>query len=168
MTDSSKRHCFSEEDGWISSTNHGYYGHNYSHHNQHGFVSRTLSFGTSYNRDFRSPFILSPGFGRFYDAIFEDHQPYFLQACFLCKRPLGDRDIFMYRFNLQNSSSYTMLINFSFLFSRFLSNNNNKQQRLTLFTSHGFHCRHHLHFRPHNPQHHLRPSKSIQLPCVVV
>ncbi|XP_047165424.1 FCS-Like Zinc finger 2-like [Vigna umbellata] len=95
MAGSSKRHCFSEEDGWISSTD--YSGHNYSHHSQHGFVSRTLGFGTFYNRGFRNPSILSPRSGRFYDARFEDHRPHFLQACFLCKKPLGDRDIFMYR-----------------------------------------------------------------------
>ncbi|XP_014520094.1 uncharacterized protein LOC106777089 [Vigna radiata var. radiata] len=97
MAGSSKRHCFSEEDGWISSTDPGYSGHNYSHHSQHGFVSRTLGFATFYNRGFRSPSILSPRSGRFYDARFEDHQPHFLEACFLCKKPLGDRDIFMYR-----------------------------------------------------------------------
>ncbi|KAJ9707049.1 hypothetical protein PVL29_002166 [Vitis rotundifolia] len=40
----------------------------------------------------------SPRSARFYDARFEDHQPHFLEACFLCNKPLGDnRDIFMYR-----------------------------------------------------------------------
>ena len=38
----------------------------------------------------------SPRSGRFYDARCEEH--HFLEACFLCKKPLGDnRDIFMYR-----------------------------------------------------------------------
>ncbi|KAG4188400.1 hypothetical protein ERO13_A08G161500v2, partial [Gossypium hirsutum] len=45
--------------------------------------------------------VFSPRFTRFYDARFEDHhyhQPHFLDACFLCKKPLGgNRDIFMYR-----------------------------------------------------------------------
>ncbi|WJZ82606.1 hypothetical protein VitviT2T_002350 [Vitis vinifera] len=40
----------------------------------------------------------SPRSARFYDARFEDHQPHFLEACFLCNKPLGDnRDIYMYR-----------------------------------------------------------------------
>ncbi|ESW28604.1 hypothetical protein PHAVU_002G003100 [Phaseolus vulgaris] len=96
MAGSSKRHCFSEEDD--GSTSYMDSGHNHFHHNQHGFVSRTLGYGTFYNRSFRSPSILSPRSGRFYDARFEDHQPHFLEACFLCKKPLGDnRDIFMYR-----------------------------------------------------------------------
>ncbi|XXG59179.1 hypothetical protein AAC387_Pa04g1305 [Persea americana] len=35
---------------------------------------------------------------RFYDARFENNQPHFLEACFLCKKTLGgNRDIFMYR-----------------------------------------------------------------------
>ena len=89
-----KRHCFSEEDD----VEPGYSGHNHFHHYQHGFISRTLGYGTFYNRRVRSHSIFSPRSGRFYDARFEDHQPHFLQACSLCKKPLGDnRDIFMYR-----------------------------------------------------------------------
>lgn len=43
----------------------------------------------------------SPRSARFYDARFEDHQPHFLEACFLCNKPLGDnRDIYMYRLDL--------------------------------------------------------------------
>ncbi|XP_059299204.1 FCS-Like Zinc finger 1-like [Lycium ferocissimum] len=35
---------------------------------------------------------------RLYDARFEEEQPHFLEACFLCKKSLGhNRDIFMYR-----------------------------------------------------------------------
>ncbi|XP_059299205.1 FCS-Like Zinc finger 1-like [Lycium ferocissimum] len=35
---------------------------------------------------------------RLYDARFKEKQPHFLEACFLCKKPLGhNRDIFMYR-----------------------------------------------------------------------
>ncbi|XP_015939345.1 FCS-Like Zinc finger 3 [Arachis duranensis] len=44
----------------------------------------------------------SPRSNIFYYAGCEHHyeQPYFLQACFLCKKPLGqNRDIFMYRGN---------------------------------------------------------------------
>ncbi|GAB2273652.1 hypothetical protein Dimus_008434 [Dionaea muscipula] len=43
----------------------------------------------------------SPRSGRVFDPRFENHHhhlPYFLEACFLCKKPLGgNRDIFMYR-----------------------------------------------------------------------
>lgn len=40
----------------------------------------------------------SPRSGWVYDARLEDHQPHFLESCFLCKKPLGDgKDIFMYR-----------------------------------------------------------------------
>ncbi|XP_054781700.1 FCS-Like Zinc finger 3 [Prosopis cineraria] len=38
----------------------------------------------------------------FYYGGFEDHrdEPHFLEACFLCRKPLGlNRDIFMYRGN---------------------------------------------------------------------
>lgn len=35
--------------------------------------------------------------GRFYDARFEGHQPHFLEACHLCNKPLGNKDIYMYR-----------------------------------------------------------------------
>ncbi|MED6179992.1 hypothetical protein PIB30_006109 [Stylosanthes scabra] len=79
-----------------------------------GVVSRSMTMGygyaTSYSRtslrNLSSPSssssssssLSSPRSGRFYDARFEDHQPHFLQACFLCKKPLSDnRDIFMYR-----------------------------------------------------------------------
>lgn len=35
--------------------------------------------------------------GRFFNGRYEEQQPHFLDACFLCKKPLGNRDIFMYR-----------------------------------------------------------------------
>lgn len=43
--------------------------------------------------------VFSPRSGRFFDARFEEsHSPHFLEACFLCRKPLGgNRDIFMYR-----------------------------------------------------------------------
>ncbi|CAJ2645929.1 hypothetical protein L195_g015530 [Trifolium pratense] len=93
MAGSSKRHCFLEEDDGLASIvdniEPGYSGHNHNHFSyQHGFVSRTLGYATFSSR--RS--------GRFYDARFEDHHPHFLEACFLCKKPLGNnKDIFMYR-----------------------------------------------------------------------
>ncbi|TKY70750.1 hypothetical protein E2542_SST07043 [Spatholobus suberectus] len=100
MAGSTMRHCFFEEDDGLASLpdmEPGYSGHNHLHY-QHSFVSRTLGYGTFYNRGVRSHSFFSPRSGRFYDARFEDHQPYFLEACFRCKKPLGDnRDIFMYR-----------------------------------------------------------------------
>uniref|UniRef100_A0A7N0UTU7 FLZ-type domain-containing protein n=1 Tax=Kalanchoe fedtschenkoi TaxID=63787 RepID=A0A7N0UTU7_KALFE len=42
--------------------------------------------------------VLSPRFGRMYEARFDDRQPYFLQTCAYCKKAIGDHmDIFMYR-----------------------------------------------------------------------
>ncbi|KAK7330850.1 hypothetical protein VNO77_25054 [Canavalia gladiata] len=71
------------------------------HHRANNFVSRTMTMGyaTSHNRtSFRNLPVSSPRSARFYDSRFEDHHPHFLEACFLCKKPLGDnRDIFMYR-----------------------------------------------------------------------
>jgi hypothetical protein len=90
MAGSSKRHCFLEEDDGLASIvdiEPGYSGHNHFSY-QHGFVSRTLGYAT----------FSSHRSGRFYDARFEDHHPHFLEACFLCKKPLGNnKDIFMYR-----------------------------------------------------------------------
>ncbi|XP_071696204.1 FCS-Like Zinc finger 1-like [Rutidosis leptorrhynchoides] len=38
------------------------------------------------------------GNGIFFNVRFQEQQPYFLDACFRCKKPLGsNRDIFMYR-----------------------------------------------------------------------
>ncbi|XP_057421325.1 FCS-Like Zinc finger 2-like [Lotus japonicus] len=72
--------------------------------NSTSFVSRSsmtsgYGYATSCNRgSFRNLSVSSPRSGRFYDSRFEDHQPHFLEACFLCKKSLGDnRDIFMYR-----------------------------------------------------------------------
>ncbi|OIV92801.1 hypothetical protein TanjilG_00935 [Lupinus angustifolius] len=91
MATYSKRHCFlKDDDGLVSlaDTNVGFFCH-YPYHYQHGFVSTTL--GYTYP-------IYSSTSARFYDARFEDHVPHFLQACFICKKPLGNnRDIFMYR-----------------------------------------------------------------------
>ncbi|EEF45059.1 FCS-Like Zinc finger 2 [Ricinus communis] len=65
---------------------------------QHPFFSRSLCYGKEGSMRTISSSISSPRSARFYDARFEDHQPHFLEACFLCKKPLGDnRDIFMYR-----------------------------------------------------------------------
>lgn len=106
--DSSKRPCFLAEDDGLASLADmeagysGYNNHNHNHHHhhhQHGFVSRTMGYAASFNRtSLRSLSVSSPRSGRFYDARFEDQQPHFLDACFLCKKPLAnDMDIFMYR-----------------------------------------------------------------------
>ncbi|PON47148.1 Zf-FLZ domain containing protein [Parasponia andersonii] len=96
---SSRRPCFIEEDDGLASLadmEAGFSG------NHHPFYSRPLCY--SRKSSFRSLSMssstssFSPRSGRFYDARFEEHQPHFLEACFLCKKPLGDnRDIFMYR-----------------------------------------------------------------------
>ncbi|OIW10864.1 hypothetical protein TanjilG_27810 [Lupinus angustifolius] len=97
MASSSKRHCFLEEDDGLASladTNDvGYYRH-HPYNFQHGFVSRTLGYAYPTYQTRSARFYDA----RFYDARFEDHIPHFLEACFLCKKPLGNnRDIFMYR-----------------------------------------------------------------------
>ncbi|KAJ7944653.1 Zf-FLZ domain containing protein [Quillaja saponaria] len=88
----SKRPCFLEDDDGLFplvemeagfSGNHNHYHYHY----QQTLISRSMGFSSS---------VSSPRSGRFYDARFEDHQPHFLEACFLCKKPLGDnRDIFI-------------------------------------------------------------------------
>lgn len=93
------RPCYLEQDyGLASLAEMDDGGYNYR---ANSFVSRsmmTMGYATS-NYNNRSSIVSSPRSGRFYDARFEDHQqPHFLQACFLCNKPLGDnRDIFMYR-----------------------------------------------------------------------
>ncbi|KAK4557654.1 hypothetical protein RGQ29_007422 [Quercus rubra] len=111
---STRRPCFIEEDNGLASLadmEAGISGtgnqHNHTHHSHnqnHPFFSRTLCYSASYNisrrGSLRNLSALSPRSAgpRFYDARFEDHQPHFLEACFLCKKPLGDnKDIFMYR-----------------------------------------------------------------------
>ncbi|KAI4315175.1 hypothetical protein L6164_028016 [Bauhinia variegata] len=88
-----KRPCFLEDDDGLDSLadmDAGHSGHNHYPY-QHGYV-------TSNRTSFKNLAVFSPRSGRFYDARFEDHLPHFLEACFLCKKPLGEnRDIFMYR-----------------------------------------------------------------------
>ena len=95
-----KRSCFVEEDDDLTSLagmEAGFSG------NHHAFYTRPLCY--SRRSSFRNLLVassssssFSPRSGCFYDAIFEEHQPNFLESCFLYKKPLGDgRDIFMYR-----------------------------------------------------------------------
>lgn len=105
VSGAARRPCFVEEDDGLASLadmEAGFSGSN------HPFYSRPMCFarrsGSFRNvspamASFSSSSSFSPRSGRFCDARFEEHhQPHFLDACFLCKKPLGDnRDIFMYR-----------------------------------------------------------------------
>ncbi|KAL9350391.1 hypothetical protein Peur_057646 [Populus x canadensis] len=92
---SSKRPCFIEEDDGLASLadmGGGFSG------NHHPFFSRSLCYARRCSFRNLSSLVPSPRSARFCDARYDDHQPHFLEACFLCKKPLGDnRDIFMYR-----------------------------------------------------------------------
>ncbi|GMJ06072.1 hypothetical protein like AT4G17670 [Hibiscus trionum] len=95
----SRRPCFIEEDDGLASLadmEAGYSGTNHQRVNQNGVFRRTSLRNLP---SFSSGSVHSPRSARFYDARFEDvQQPHFLDACFLCKKPLGgNRDIFMYR-----------------------------------------------------------------------
>ncbi|KAF7816079.1 FCS-Like Zinc finger 2-like [Senna tora] len=108
---STKRPYFLAEDDGLASVvdmEVGISGYNNSnsnnhspHYYQHGFVSRSMgyAYATSFNRgSFRNHLVSSPRSGRFYDPRFEEPQPHFLHACFLCKNQLGENsDIYMYR-----------------------------------------------------------------------
>ncbi|MFQ6632311.1 hypothetical protein Gotur_009875 [Gossypium turneri] len=106
----SRRPCFIEEDNGLASLavmESGYAGIHCQTHKQNGFFSRPLCYSrrsslrnlpSSSSSSFYCSSASSPRSGRFCDARFEDHQPHFLDACFLCKKPIGgNRDIFMYR-----------------------------------------------------------------------
>ncbi|CAB4279348.1 unnamed protein product [Prunus armeniaca] len=104
ISSSARRPCFIEEDDGLASLADMEAGFSGSHP---PFFSRPMCYarrsGSFRNlsgmASFSSSSSLSPRSGRFCDARFEEaHQPHFLEACFLCKKPLGDnRDIFMYR-----------------------------------------------------------------------
>ncbi|TYI34444.1 hypothetical protein ES332_A03G009400v1 [Gossypium tomentosum] len=112
----SRKPCFVEEDDGLASLagmeGVGYSdGSYYKNHSQNGFFStpfcfsrrnnslRNMSSSSSSSSSFSCLISSSPRSTRFYDGRFEDHhQPHFLDACFLCKKPLGgNKDIFMYR-----------------------------------------------------------------------
>ncbi|KAG2302145.1 hypothetical protein Bca52824_030796 [Brassica carinata] len=57
-----------------STYTHGYYYHQYSVSSPRSVVSR-----------------------RFHDFRLDNQQPHYLDSCFLCKKPLHNRDIYMYR-----------------------------------------------------------------------
>ncbi|KAM7258568.1 hypothetical protein ACFE04_014309 [Oxalis oulophora] len=98
-----RRHCFrdeEEDDGLVSiaEMEAGFSGNNTNCNNniKKDFCSSMMRRRNSL-RNLDS--ITSPRV-RYYDARFEElsQQPYFLESCFLCHKPLGgNRDIFMYR-----------------------------------------------------------------------
>uniref|UniRef100_A0A5B7AIQ8 FLZ-type domain-containing protein n=1 Tax=Davidia involucrata TaxID=16924 RepID=A0A5B7AIQ8_DAVIN len=102
-TTGTRRPCFMEEDDGLASLADMEAGFSGNHHQHHPFFSRPLCYTASQRRrnSFRSVSFSSassPRSGRFYDGRFEEHQPHFLEACSLCKKPLADnKDIFMYR-----------------------------------------------------------------------
>ncbi|KVH91918.1 uncharacterized protein LOC112529407 [Cynara cardunculus var. scolymus] len=70
-----------------------------NHHHNHHLISRPIYSPrkTSLRNLSSFPSLSSPRSGRIFHGRFEE-QPHFLDACFLCKKPLGpNRDIFMYR-----------------------------------------------------------------------
>ncbi|XP_058190158.1 FCS-Like Zinc finger 2-like [Rhododendron vialii] len=103
-----RRFCFIEEDDGHASLAEASFSGNQHHHPF--FLSRPLYYNTLSSQSKNSLRNLSfsssssPRSGRFQDSgkfYFEEvvvHQPYFLEACSLCKKPLADnKDIFMYR-----------------------------------------------------------------------
>ncbi|KAJ6963032.1 FCS-Like Zinc finger 1-like [Populus alba x Populus x berolinensis] len=92
---SSRRPCFNEEDDGLASLADIEAG---SSGNHHPFFSRSLCYARRGSFRNLSSLVSSPRSARYCDSRYEDHLPHFLEACFLCKKPLGDnRDIFMYR-----------------------------------------------------------------------
>ncbi|GMH29788.1 hypothetical protein Nepgr_031631 [Nepenthes gracilis] len=94
-----RRPCYTEEEDGLSLLEEmeaGFSGHSLRRFQHHPSLSRRNSFR---NLSLFSSPCSSPRFRRVYqDARFEEHEPHFLESCFLCKKPLGhDRDIFMYR-----------------------------------------------------------------------
>ncbi|KAK9266922.1 hypothetical protein L1049_027181 [Liquidambar formosana] len=99
-----RRPCFIEEEddapasladmeAGFSGNHHPFFHRSASHSNYYSGLQRRGSL-----RNLSLLNASSPRSARFYDARFEEHQPHFLEACSLCKKPLGDnRDIFMYR-----------------------------------------------------------------------
>ncbi|KAI3693752.1 hypothetical protein L1987_76704 [Smallanthus sonchifolius] len=70
----------------ITVTDHGFSSSSENHRHGSRLISRPIY-----------PFP-SPRSGTFVNGRFQEQQSHFLDACFLCKKPLGfNRDIFMYR-----------------------------------------------------------------------
>ncbi|KAJ9556022.1 hypothetical protein OSB04_010637 [Centaurea solstitialis] len=96
---STRKPCFLEDDNGLASiAGHAFFSSSENHHNH--LLSRPLCSPKPTNYASFSH-VLSPRSGRVFNARFEQQQqqqPYFLDACFLCRKPLsGNTDIFMYR-----------------------------------------------------------------------
>lgn len=98
-----RRPYFIEEDNGLASLadmEAGFSGNH--HHSNYTLFSRPISYARKNSilnlssSSSMACFSLRSG-GRFYDARNEEHHPYFLEACSLCKKLLGNRDIYMYR-----------------------------------------------------------------------
>ncbi|XP_042510972.1 FCS-Like Zinc finger 1-like [Macadamia integrifolia] len=96
MEGSTRRLTFIEEDDGPASLADMEAGFSGNHHLQ--LLMRSSGFSASMRRRGSYKALSSP---RFYESSrFEEHhqQPHFLEACYLCNKPLRDnRDIFMYR-----------------------------------------------------------------------
>ncbi|GMH26741.1 hypothetical protein Nepgr_028584 [Nepenthes gracilis] len=104
-----RRPCFTDEDDELASLAEmeaGFSGDFHHYNENHPFFSRTAYYtatpeGKSSLRNLPLSYAVcsSPRLGRVScNGGFEQHEPHFLEACFLCKKPLGEnRDIFMYR-----------------------------------------------------------------------
>ncbi|XP_022932984.1 uncharacterized protein LOC111439605 [Cucurbita moschata] len=90
-----------EDDGLVSlvDVEAGISGNQSSHYPQPFFHRPRICHGGTHRRGTRNLSVSSSRVSaRFYDARFEHHHHHFLEACFLCKKPLSDnKDIFMYR-----------------------------------------------------------------------
>ena len=108
-----------EDDGLVSlvDVEAGISGNQNSHYPQPFFHRPRICHGGTHRRGTRNLSVSSSRVSaRFYDARFEHHHHHFLEACFLCKKPLSDnKDIFMYRlvfplylffFHFKNSCIY--------------------------------------------------------------
>lgn len=102
----SRRPCFIEEDYGLASLAEMEAGFSGNHNqNNYALFSRPMSYARTSLRNLSSlsssSVCSSPRSGpRFYDARFEEQQPHFLDSCLLCKKPLGNRDIYMYRLDI--------------------------------------------------------------------
>jgi hypothetical protein len=101
------RPCFTEEDDGLASLAEpaGFSGNPNHHHHPPFFFSRPLYFNTLSHRKNSLRNLSSSSSPRsgskYYFEEVVHQQPHFLEACALCKKPLGDnKDIFMYRFVL--------------------------------------------------------------------
>ncbi|XP_009592194.1 FCS-Like Zinc finger 1-like [Nicotiana tomentosiformis] len=95
-----RRFCFLDRNDGLASLAEMETGFSANHqHNHNPLISRPLYLQRRSLKNLSS--ITSPRLAsgkRFYETRFDEPQPHFLEACFLCKKALGDNtDIFMYR-----------------------------------------------------------------------